>query len=851
MELPRWQTEPEAVVADVVAAVDPSCGPSVVTNAVERVFRQRPQRRELARILECDPSLLTSGLPQVPRLVERLIRDLVEGGASGLVLPRCAACDRQRPLTATSPQGRICGTCYNRSRTEDRRCVECGRRDFCGRDRQGRPRCRKHLPDQGIDPAHEIAQLLAASTGLEPDVLAGAVRQAERSRAGQLRLWWALSDRPDLLTGAGAHGPQAVSALAKILVDHGARSVVVPLCPWCTASTNLVSMRDGVRCCSHCWAKNRTARCARCDRNRPVSGHDGEGRAVCGSCRQKDPLNHRRCDGCGQTRLRRRRTEDGGGLCPACCSNPYALCATCGAWRPCWFASTPAPRCQPCTAKARHQAVCVGCGQMRRVNNRTAEGEPLCATCGTPPSPCDGCGKTYRISALVPGGRRLCQTCWSKHPGAKKPCERCGTVARLFHRGMCPNCARDRSLCDVFAGSDGRIRPELQGVVELLRTLDGRTVLRWVHKAPARRAAFRTLATASGPVTHASLDAFADEAMAEHLRALLVAHGVLAVRDEHLARIEKWLPKVLGRLPDVGERRIVERWARWQPLRRLHRQPAHRPTSPGQACGIRHEIRSVVRLLEWLPSRDSSLATCTQHDIDDYLSTGSAERLRIRSFLHWTSRHQHTRALTAPYCTSSLATDIVAADIRWSLVHRLVQEPGIAVRDRTAGLLLLLFAQPPSRICALTREDVLDDGTILRLRLGTHPVEIPPPLDNMVREVMRHPVSKAHFLEPGPSRWLFPGSRAGRPMEPVSMSRRLKALGIRPRPTRNASLMDLAAELPAIVFSRLLGFSEQTAANWMAESGGEEGPYAAHRARRADIAIPANYEDPATAPRTP
>lgn len=164
-------------------------------------------------------------------------------------------------------------------------------------------------------------------------------------------------------------------------------------------------------------------------------------------------------------------------------------------------------------------------------------------------------------------------------------------------------------------------------------------------------------------------------------------------------------------------------------------------------------------------------------------------------------------------------------------MHQLIHEPDIAVRDRTAGLLLLLFAQPPSRICALSRDDVLDDGTTLRLRLGTHPVEIPPPLDGLLRELVRHPVGKAHRLEPGPSCWLFPGSRAGRPMEPVSLSRRLKALGIRPRPTRNASLMDLAAELPAFVFSRLLGFSEQTAANWMTESGGDDAPYAAHRVR--------------------
>ncbi|MFJ8825488.1 hypothetical protein ACIREE_27405 [Streptomyces sp. NPDC102467] len=88
-------------------------------------------------------------------------------------------------------------------------------------------------------------------------------------------------------------------------------------------------------------------------------------------------------------------------------------------------------------------------------------------------------------------------------------------------------------------------------------------------------------------------------------------------------------------------------------------------------------------------------------------------------------------------------------------------------------------------------------------------------------------------------------------MEPVSLSRRLKALGIRPRPTRNASLMDLAAELPAFVFSRLLGFCEQTAADWMSEHGGDEARYAARRARGAGCVRPAHQGDAAPAPRVP
>ncbi len=63
--------------------------------------------------------------------------------------------------------------------------------------------------------------------------------------------------------------------------------------------------------------------------------------------------------------------------------------------------------------------------------------------------------------------------------------------------------------------------------------------------------------------------------------------------------------------------------------------------------------------------------------------------------------------------------------------------------------------------------------------------------------------------------------------------------------------MDLAAELPAFAFSLLLGFSEQTAANWMAGSGGEDASYGAHRARTAGSARPASQGDPVTAPRVP
>lgn len=64
------------------------------------------------------PFPFTSGLPEVPRLGERLVRALVEAGATGLVLPSRPACGRRRPLMTTSSSGRIYGSCCDRNRIQ-------------------------------------------------------------------------------------------------------------------------------------------------------------------------------------------------------------------------------------------------------------------------------------------------------------------------------------------------------------------------------------------------------------------------------------------------------------------------------------------------------------------------------------------------------------------------------------------------------------------------------------------------------------------------------------------------------------------------------------------------------------
>ncbi|MGW0885732.1 hypothetical protein [Streptomyces sp. NPDC002671] len=66
----------------------------------------------------------------------------------------------------------------------------------------------------------------------------------------------------------------------------------------------------------------------------------------------------------------------------------------------------------------------------------------------------------------------------------------------------------------------------------------------------------------------------------------------------------------------------------------------------------------------------------------------------------------------------------------------------------------------------------------------------------------------------------------GQPIDPHTLGRRLRAIGISPRLARHTALMDLASELPALVFSRLLGFHQTTGDNWNRERQGFGADYA-------------------------
>jgi hypothetical protein len=81
---------------------------------------------------------------------------------------------------------------------------------------------------------------------VDPALPAGVVTAAQTGQRRQMA--WALQERPELLTGAGAQATvPSVLRLIDKLCEAGATNIVRPPCPHCGRVIPLVKPRGGVR----------------------------------------------------------------------------------------------------------------------------------------------------------------------------------------------------------------------------------------------------------------------------------------------------------------------------------------------------------------------------------------------------------------------------------------------------------------------------------------------------------------------------------------------------------------------------------------------------------------------------
>ncbi|MGK5551978.1 hypothetical protein ACSNOI_10225 [Actinomadura kijaniata] len=118
------------------------------------------------------------------------------------------------------------------------------------------------------------------------------------------------------------------------------------------------------------------------------------------------------------------------------------------------------------------------------------------------------------------------------------------------------------------------------------------------------------------------------------------------------------------------------------------------------------------------------MAVTTQHNIDTW-HVERRDPTRPHAFLHWAMASGHMPRL---YLLAKRRNDRppLSQDRRLTLLRRLLTDPTIALRTRIAACLVLLYAQPVSRLVRLTVHDILQRDGQAALRLGaTRPLRSP------------------------------------------------------------------------------------------------------------------------------
>ncbi|MFI0538165.1 hypothetical protein ACH3VS_04670 [Streptomyces sp. WSLK1-3] len=243
----------------------------------------------------------------------------------------------------------------------------------------------------------------------------------------------------------------------------------------------------------------------------------------------------------------------------------------------------------------------------------------------------------------------------------------------------------------------------------------------------------------------------------------------------------------------------------------------------------RRSVSAGIAFLTWLRVEGLTLETVDQRDVDRWLEGVPATAHYARDLVLWAVRNRRARNIIIPARLKNSPTPALDSDERRSMANRLLDDDRLDARDRVAGLLNLLYAQPFSTIIRLTTEHVRTHGQAVHLTLGKEPLELPPELGRLVKQIAedRRGYGKLGHVD---TPWLFPGIRPGQHLSHMTLAARLKRLGIRSLPSRTAAIRDLSAEVPAAVVNRLLGISTSTATSWA--KGASKASYAAEVARR-------------------
>jgi hypothetical protein len=306
-----------------------------------------------------------------------------------------------------------------------------------------------------------------------------------------------------------------------------------------------------------------------------------------------------------------------------------------------------------------------------------------------------------------------------------------------------------------------------------------------------------------------------------------MAAGALVAVDRQILLFECWYRSEVKAVAGPQHAQALRQFTTWRLLPRMRARAANQFLTSGTRNAAAHEFSKARQYLVWLAGRGRCLQDSTQADIDAWYATAT-DPDATRTFLKWAIASRAMPRLDVPARRHAERAPI-SRHRRLALIHRFLTDKRIELRTRVAGCLLLLYAQPVSRLARLTLDDIItgDDGQVF-IRLGDPPTPVPEPFAAMLTELAANRVNMNTAANPG-CQWLFPGQRVGQPLMPIGLRRQLHELGIPLTQARTAAFRQLVLQARPPVVARSLGFDYGTATEHAIAAGGTWNRYPAAR----------------------
>jgi hypothetical protein len=440
---------------------------------------------------------------------------------------------------------------------------------------------------------------------------------------------------------------------------------------------------------------------------------------------------------------------------------------------------------------------------------------------------CPGCGTNRLLPGLAHDGiTTLCRDC----AGITRDffCDRCGYEGLLLGGRLCERCTLSDRLTILLDDGTGRANPALTPLANaLLDAPSPKTRLLWIRSTQVQQL-LRDLATGALPMTHDALGAHPSRRTVAYLRDLLMTCGLLPTVDKQLLHVETWLNDRLAVLPDTDNGRLLRQYATWRLLPRLRTGAGQRALPNSTARHTALQFTVAEQFLAWLHQHDRKLSETRQADLDTWYVENLLHNQRaLRDFLNWAMTSRHMPKLKPPSLRprSGAGESPMTQHRRLALLRKVLTDQQLPLRIRITASLVLLYAQPVSRIVRLTLDDIIRGGTDILLRLGDPPTPVPEPLAGLLLTAAADRENMSTATNPG-SRFLFPGRRPGQPINPYTLYPALQELGIPTQTARTSAIRQLVLQAPAPVIAQALGYHPATAHRHAADAGGTWTRYA-------------------------